>query len=66
MFVHDSEHTHQAMTFEFNTVWPFLRNGLLVSDDVNQNDAFLEFGDRVQRFPLLVKSKNNIHGIMIN
>jgi predicted O-methyltransferase YrrM len=46
-FMHDSEHSYECMSFEFETAWPALRpEGVLVSDDVNSNPAFFEFAAR--------------------
>lgn len=44
LFLHDSEHTFDTMMFEYDTVWPHLPpGGLLLSDDVDWNDAFSSF-----------------------
>jgi predicted O-methyltransferase YrrM len=44
VFVHDSLHTYRHMNWEFRSVWPKLRpGGVLISDDVDQNGAFLDF-----------------------
>ena len=44
IFHHDSMHTYEHMTFEFETAWPHLRaGGLLLSDDVNWSKAFDDF-----------------------
>jgi predicted O-methyltransferase YrrM len=41
LFVHDSEHTFQAMSEEYRIAMAHLRpGGILASDDVNWNDAF--------------------------
>jgi predicted O-methyltransferase YrrM len=41
VFFHDSEHSLEAMTREFETVLPRLEpGGLIVSDDVQKNPAF--------------------------
>lgn len=41
LFFHDSEHSFEAMTREFETVLPHLEpGGLIVSDDVQKNAAF--------------------------
>lgn len=41
LFFHDSEHTREAMTREFETVLPALSaSGVIVSDDVQKNTAF--------------------------
>ncbi len=44
LFFHDSEHTYEAMTFEFQSAWPSLRpGGILGSDDVSWNRSFFDF-----------------------
>jgi len=44
VFFHDSLHTYKNMMFEFEMVWPFLRNGgILISDDIVSNNAFKDF-----------------------
>lgn len=53
VFLHDSEHTYEAMTFEFETVWPRLSSGgLLLSDDVIWNSAFPDFCRRHRLKPV--------------
>ena len=48
LFVHDSEHTYETMTYEFRVAWPHLRNGgLLLSDDVGWNASFEDFAKDV-------------------
>jgi predicted O-methyltransferase YrrM len=43
LFVHDSLHTHNNMSREFETIWPHLRHGaLLLADDIERNRAFNE------------------------
>ena len=44
IFLHDSKHTYEHMTWEYKTIWPYLNsNGVLVSDDTNWNDSFKDF-----------------------
>jgi predicted O-methyltransferase YrrM len=44
MFVHDSEHTYELMSWEYRTAEPYIRpGGLLASDDISWNNAFDEF-----------------------
>jgi len=44
IFYHDSDHSYENMSFEFNTVFPFMpENGIIVSDDITDNDAFSDF-----------------------
>ncbi len=48
LFIHDSEHSYECMKFEFNTVWPYLREkGILLSDDIGWNNAFKDFTKEV-------------------
>ena len=44
IFLHDSDHSYENMSWEFRTAWPYIRkDGLLLSHDVSQNAAFKEF-----------------------
>lgn len=44
LFYHDAAHTYEAMLWEFQTVWPTLApGGIITSDDVHWNTAFKEF-----------------------
>jgi hypothetical protein len=44
LFHHDSMHTYEVMMFEFETVWPYLSvGGVMLADDVEWNDAFVDF-----------------------
>jgi predicted O-methyltransferase YrrM len=48
LFYHDAEHTYEAMLWEYQTVWPYLPvGGVLTSDDVTWNSAFEEFSARI-------------------
>lgn len=47
LFVHDSLHTYRNMTQEFRRAWPALRpGGVLISDDLESNSAFLDLSAR--------------------
>lgn len=49
-FMHDSEHSYECMTFEFDAAYERLANGgLILSDDVAANSAFADFAKRVGR-----------------
>lgn len=53
LFFHDSLHTYDHMTFEYTTVWPYLKEGgLLLSDNINWNKAFPDFTLKVNRRPV--------------
>lgn len=44
VFVHDSLHTYEHMTFEFRAAFPALRpGGVLLSDDASRHGAFPDF-----------------------
>ncbi len=43
-FLHDSEHSHPCMMFEYELAHEWLKNdGILISDDINWNQAFSTF-----------------------
>lgn len=43
-FVHDSEHSAPCMMFEYEMAWEWLRpGGVIVSDDIDWNDAYATF-----------------------
>ena len=48
VFFHDSEHTYENMRWEYETVWPYLNPGLLLSHDINRNHAFSDFSQQVR------------------
>ena len=44
VFIHDSEHSYDCMTFEYTAAYSKLReNGVLISDDISWNSAFFDF-----------------------
>lgn len=44
MFIHDSEHSHPCMMFEYELSYEWLSDGgILLSDDINWNTAFSTF-----------------------
>jgi predicted O-methyltransferase YrrM len=50
LFMHDSEHSYECMSFEFQTAWAAMRpGGVLIADDVNVNSAWDEFTREVGR-----------------
>jgi len=51
MFFHDSLHTYEHMLYEYQTAWKYLnKGGLLLSDDVYYNHAFLEFAKGKEKY----------------
>jgi hypothetical protein len=56
--MHDSEHSYECMRFEFETAWAALRDGgILVADDWDWNDAFIEMARRTKRTPVTLGEK---------
>jgi predicted O-methyltransferase YrrM len=50
LFLHDSEHSYDCMSFEFRTAFGHLRSGgILASDDASWNSAFEDFAASVNR-----------------
>ncbi|HPZ10616.1 MAG TPA: class I SAM-dependent methyltransferase [Candidatus Eremiobacteraeota bacterium] len=50
LFLHDSLHTYENMMYEYETVWPYLRQGgILSSDDILWNPSFHDFSKKVKR-----------------
>jgi len=46
-FFHDSDHTYELQTFEYESAWPALRiGGILGSDDTNRSNAWASFLER--------------------
>jgi hypothetical protein len=47
IFFHDSDHSYEHMKWEFEIVYPAMAaGGLIISDDVHNNNAFAEFTER--------------------
>lgn len=44
LFIHDSEHSHPCMMFEYEIMWHKMgRGGIIISDDITWNNAFEVF-----------------------
>lgn len=64
IFIHDSDHSYENMKFEFDSIYPLMsKNGIIMSDDIDTNSAFIEFSDAVNRKPFIVLSKPRCSGI---
>ena len=67
LFVHDSLHTYGNMRREFEQAWPRLRpGGVLVSDDVQGNPAFLELKEKAVGYWRVVRQegKGALFGVL--
>jgi len=60
LFVHDSLHTYGNMKREFTATWPALRaGGVLISDDVQCNGAFLELAQQEDvAFSIVIRERD--------
>ncbi len=48
IFIHDSEHSYECMTFEYQCAFPHIKKGgLLISDDIFANSAFDDFAEKI-------------------
>ncbi len=48
IFIHDSAHDYRTMQFEYEQAWPKIKpQGLLISDDIDDNAAWPHFVDKV-------------------
>jgi predicted O-methyltransferase YrrM len=69
LFVHDSQHTYKNMKEEFATAWPALRGGgVLISDDVEGNQAFLQLmqsGEPALSLVIREKNKDALLGVAV-
>jgi predicted O-methyltransferase YrrM len=58
LFMHDSEHSYECMSFEFRTAFAALREGgVLIADDITQNAAMSEFAAEHGRAPIPIGAK---------
>jgi predicted O-methyltransferase YrrM len=59
IFLHDSLHTFKNMMFEFSIAWPYLKkNGILIADDIVDNDAFYQFYSSRNLEPIFLTRDN--------
>ncbi len=48
LFVHDSDHSYDHMTWEMTIAWPHLKpGGILLVDDIYLHNAFYDFADQM-------------------
>ena len=56
IFIHDSLHTYENMMFEFNTSFKKINeNGMIISDDIFDNDAFNDFNKQKNTVSYIIK-----------
>jgi hypothetical protein len=60
IFFHDSDHSYEHMVFEFESTLPYLtKKGILLSDDVDKNEAFSQF-TRKHKMPMHCFNKGGV------
>ena len=65
IFIHDSNHSYSTMLYEYTRVVPKLsKNGIIMSDDVSGNKAFMELSTRIKRRPVLFKLRYREFGLI--
>ena len=67
IFIHDSSHTYENMMFEFNIIFKKIKkNGIIISDDIIDNDAFYDFASSndVKKYVIKVEGNQGL-GIII-
>lgn len=55
IFFHDSDHSYENMKFEYNWAWNVLNCESLISDDINANNAFIEFVNLNNLRPIILQ-----------
>ena len=66
LFYHDSDHSYSNQLMEYLAIWEILNTekGVLVSDDINWSNAFLDFCKKVNRTPLLLSDGGKFCGVI--
>ena len=60
IFIHDSLHTYKNMMFEFECALNNIKNGMIISDDILDNDAFHDFSIKNNITNNLIQVDNKI------
>ena len=65
-FYHDSDHSYNNQMLEYTAAWEILDSdkGVLVSDDINWSNAFLDFCKKVNRVPLILSDGGKFSGVI--
>lgn len=65
VFIHDSDHSYENMTFEFNIVLEKMAgHGIIMSDDISGNEAFLDFARKLNKKPEIFPSIKKAFGVI--
>ena len=65
IFIHDSNHDYDNMKKELEIASQKMSgNGIIMSDDIDENDAFVEFAAKIGKNPEIIKSADTCLGII--
>lgn len=65
IFMHDSNHSYDQMKMEFELAMQRIKEGgIILSDDVYVNNAFIEFANSIGRRPKLISGWTKCFGII--
>ena len=66
LFYHDSNHSYDNQMHEYSIAWEMLNsdNGILMSDDINWSNAFLDFCKKINRLPLILSDTEKFSGVI--
>jgi len=60
IFIHDSLHSYKNMIFEFECATNNLKHGMIISDDILDNDAFYDFTSRKKMKNMIIKVQDDV------
>ncbi len=62
---YDSDKSYYGRKWAYNIIWKNLvNNGILISDDISDNMAFLDFAIFIKKKPIIIEFKNKYIGII--
>ena len=63
---YDSDKSYSGRLWAYPILWKYLsENGIFISDDVQDNSAFIEFSQSVNKQPIFTECENKYIGILI-
>ena len=60
IFIHDSLHSYKNMIFEFECATNNIKRGMIISDDILDNDAFYDFTSREKMKNMIIKVQDDV------
>jgi predicted O-methyltransferase YrrM len=65
LFYHDSDHSYENQMMEYELAWKKLTpGGVLVSDDINWSNAFLDFCKKIRVVPVILADTEKFCGVI--